>query len=119
MAVTADDVDRLSNAARAHERARVALVAGEWPMARELLTASIADHVTAAAVEELGLVGWWLDDAALTFECRERAYALYRDSGDARGAARCAIWLVWDNLAFRGDFAVASGWLERARRLLA
>jgi DNA-binding CsgD family transcriptional regulator len=26
---------------------------------------------------------------------------------------------VWDNLAFRGETAVASGWLERARRLLA
>src|SRR6185503_1056681 len=44
--------------------------------------------------------------------------SLYRDAGDANGAARVAIWLVWDYLAFRGDFAVASGWMERARRLL-
>jgi DNA-binding CsgD family transcriptional regulator/thioredoxin-like negative regulator of GroEL len=107
-----------SPAARAHEEARAALVAGEWKKARRHLEASIAARETPEAVEDLGLTAWWLDDAPLTFEARERAYGLYRDRGDARGAARVAIWLVWDNLAFRGDFAVASGWLERARRIL-
>lgn len=52
------------------------------------------------------------------FDARERAYRLYRDRGDVRGAARLALWLVWDSLAFRGDTAVAAGWIERARRLL-
>lgn len=92
---------------------------GAWSEARTLLETTIAAGETADALEDLGLVGWWLDDAALTFNARERAYSLYRDGGDARGAARLAIWLVWDCLSFRGDFAVASGWLERARRLLA
>jgi ATP/maltotriose-dependent transcriptional regulator MalT len=91
---------------------------GVIPEAREKLLASIMRNETPEALEELGLVSWWLDDATRTFESRERAYMLYRDRGDARGAARVAIWLVWDNLAFRGDFAVASGWLERSRRLL-
>ena len=102
-----------------HEAARVALNAGEWQLAREQLEACIAAGETAEALEDLGLVGWWLDDAALTFGARERAYQLFRDRDDPRGAARAAIWLVWDNLAFRGDTAVAAGWLERARRLLA
>ena len=30
-----------------------------------------------------------------------------------------AIWLGWDYLAFRGEPAVARGWLQRAHRLLA
>ena len=95
-----------------------ALRRGAWTEARAHLETSIAAGETAEALEDLGLAAWWLDDAALTFGARERSYTLYLDGGDVRGAARVAIWLVWDYLAFRGDFAVASGWLERARRLL-
>ena len=62
---------------------------------------------------------WWLDDGQLTIESRERAYRLYRERGDAAGAARMATWLGWDYLAFRGEPAVARGWLQRAHRLLA
>ena len=98
---------------------RDALDRGAWGEARTHLTASVAEHERPEALEDLGLAAWWLDEPTLTFDARERAYVLYREAGDARGAARVAIWLVWDYLAFRGDFAVASGWLERARRLLA
>lgn len=97
---------------------RDALDRGAWAEARGHLSASIAVHESPEALEDLGLAAWWLDEPTLTFDARERAYALYREQHDARGAARVAIWLVWDYLAFRGDFAVASGWLERARRLL-
>ena len=98
--------------------AKDALRRGAWTEAREHLEKSIGAGETAEALEDLGLAGWWLDDAELTFGARERSYSLYRDHGDERGAARVAIWLVWDYLAFRGDFAVSSGWMERARRLL-
>jgi hypothetical protein len=97
---------------------RDALDRGAWDEARAHLTASVGERESPEALEDLGLAAWWLDEPALTFDSRERAYALYREGHDARGAARVAIWLVWDYLAFRGDFAVASGWLERARRLL-
>ena len=33
-------------------------------------------------------------------------------------AARVAVWLAWDSWAFRGEHAVANGWLQRARTLL-
>ena len=95
-----------------------ALQRGAWDEARDRFQESLAAGETPQALEQLGLAAWWLDDAALTFDARERAYRLYRDQGDPRGAARVATWLVWDHLAFRGDTAVASGWLERARRLL-
>src|SRR3954468_17508780 len=97
---------------------RTALDRGAWREARAELELLLAERESAEAFEHLGLAAWWLDDAALTFSSRERAFALYRNDGDVVGAARVATWLVWDNLAFRGDFAVASGWLERARRLL-
>jgi len=102
-----------------HAAARDALARGAWAEARAHLEEIIAQGETAEAHEDLALATWWLDDAAATFASRERAYALYRDAGEPRSAARVATWLVWDYLAFRGDFAVASGWLERARRLLA
>jgi DNA-binding NarL/FixJ family response regulator len=96
-----------------------ALQRGAWEEARSHFQASLAAGETPQALEHLGLAAWWLDDAALTFDARERSYQLYREQSDPLGAARIALWLVWDYLAFRGDTAVASGWLERARRLLA
>ncbi|HVX41713.1 MAG TPA: LuxR C-terminal-related transcriptional regulator [Gemmatimonadaceae bacterium] len=102
-----------------HATGSRALRRGGWERARARLAATAAGHESPETLEELGLAAWWLDDAPTVFDSRERAYALYRERGDARGAARVALWLVWDSLAFRGDSAVASGWLERARRLLA
>ncbi len=96
-----------------------ALQRGAWEEARTHFQASLALGETPQALEHLGLAAWWLDDAALTFDARERSFRLYREHADPLGAARVALWLVWDYLAFRGDTAVASGWLERARRLLA
>lgn len=95
-----------------------ALERGAWDEARTHLQASIAARETPEALEQLGLAAWWLDDATLTFDARERAFRLYREAENAKGAARVALWLTWDCLAFRGDTAVAAGWLERARRLL-
>ena len=100
------------------DAARSAFRRGALAEAREHLETSLAAEETPEALEELGLVAWWGDDAPTMFDARERAYRLYRDRGDGPGAARLALWLVWDSLAFRGDTAVAAGWLERARRLL-
>ena len=97
---------------------QAALANGAWEDARARFTTALDGVERAEALEGLGLAAWWLDDGAQTLDARERAYRAYRERGDARGAARVAIWLTWDYLAFRGEFAVASGWLERARRLL-
>ena len=107
-----------SSAASALQSGRDAIGRGAWSDARQHLERSLAKAENAEALELLGLAAWWLDDAALTFSSRERSYTLHLDGSDARSAARVAVWLAWDYLAFRGDFAVASGWLERARRLL-
>jgi DNA-binding CsgD family transcriptional regulator len=61
---------------------------------------------------------WWLEDYATCIEARERAYRLYRTRDDAPAAARVAVWLSSDYADFRGETAVANGWLRRAERLL-
>jgi len=100
------------------EAGRAALAGGSWEEARARFTEALAGGELPEALEGLGLAAWWLDDGALALDARERAYRVHRERGHARGAARVAIWLSWDYLSYRGEFAVASGWLERARRLL-
>jgi DNA-binding NarL/FixJ family response regulator len=95
-----------------------ALARGAWEEARAALLADLAERESPEALEGLGLTAWWLDLAPSVFESRERAYRLYLDRGDTRSAARVAVWLAWDYWAFRGEPAVASGWLQRARRQL-
>jgi LuxR family transcriptional regulator, maltose regulon positive regulatory protein len=95
-----------------------ALARGDWQEARTCFEAALATDETPEILEALGLASWWLDDSAATFNAREQAYRLYRDRGDRRGAARIAICLAWDHCFFRGEGAVANGWIERPARLL-
>lgn len=96
-----------------------ALRRGDWEHARQYFEAARERGESAPVMEALAMATWWLDDGQLTVDSRERAYTLYRRGGDAAGAARMAVWLGWDYLAFRGEPAVARGWLQRAHRLLA
>lgn len=64
------------------------------------------------------MAAWWLNDATVIFDARERAYRLYRERKDRRGAGRVAMTLAGDYLKFRGEVAVTSGWYRRAHRLL-
>jgi DNA-binding CsgD family transcriptional regulator len=100
------------------QAAQEALARGEWETARDGFQAVLADGENAAALEGLGLAAWWLDLTATVFDSRERAYRLYREGGDSRSAARVAVWLGWDYVSFRGEGAVARGWLNLARELL-
>ncbi len=95
-----------------------ALRRGAWTEAREAFDAVLRVDEIPEALEGLGLAAWWLDLADVVFDSRERAYRLYVARDDRRAAARVAVWLAWDCWAFRGENAVANGWLQRARRLL-
>jgi DNA-binding NarL/FixJ family response regulator len=95
-----------------------ALAIGAWPEARQAYESALAVQESAEALEGLGVAAWWLDLADVVFNSRERAYRLFLDRGAHRDAARVAVWLAWDCWAFRGESAVANGWLQRARRLL-
>src|SRR5262245_6060597 len=94
------------------------LRSGRWTAARSSFEAALADRETPEALEGLSWAAWWLDDAEQVFDTRTRAYRAYRRRGDAPGAGRMCTWLAADELDFHGAGAVASGWLQRAHRLL-
>jgi DNA-binding NarL/FixJ family response regulator len=95
-----------------------ALAAGAWEDARASFGAALEQEETAPALEGLGWASWWLNDVAATFGARERAYRRYRERGDDRAAGRIAVSLAADHFLRRGEHAVASGWFQRAHRLL-
>lgn len=94
------------------------LARGAWSEARSAFESALSEKDSPEALEGLALAAWWLDAADTVFDARERAYRLYNERGDRHGAARVAVWLAWDTWAFRGEHAVANGWLQRARSLL-
>jgi LuxR family transcriptional regulator, maltose regulon positive regulatory protein len=95
-----------------------ALRGGEWENARAAFEESLAQGESAEALEGMGWVGHMLNEDRLTFDARERAYGLYLARGDSSSAARIAAYLAADHLLFRGEPAVANGWLQRAHSLI-
>lgn len=96
----------------------VALGAGDWQRARVCFEDALRSGETPEALEGLGWAAYCLDDDAVTFDARERAFNHYHRRGDDQQAARVAAWLAADWLEFRGETAVANGWMRRAHRLL-
>src|SRR5579862_1823500 len=95
-----------------------ALRRGDWGAALDAFASALKIEESPEALEGLGLAAWWLDLADEVFASRERAYRLFVERDDRPGAARVAVWMAWDCCAFRGETAIANGWLQRARRLL-
>lgn len=95
-----------------------ALGRGAWAEARVDFEAALKERETPEALEGLGMVAQWLVDRETVFAARERAYRLYRERESARDAARVAVQLAWDYRIFRGEAAIATGWLQRAHDLL-
>ena len=80
---------------------------------------ALATQESPDALEGLAVARWWQDDVDAAIAARERAYALRRSRGEVVEAARDAGFLAWDYGAMRGAHAVANGWLQRARSLVA
>src|SRR4051794_13860008 len=86
---------------------QLALANSAWREARTCFDAALLSEETPEALDGLGMAGWGLSDTALTFDTRERAYNLYKQRGDYRGAARVAARLALDYLYFRGENIIA------------
>ena len=71
-----------------------------------------------ADLEAYAEAAWWNGKLDTAIGLRERAHAVYAAEGDELAAARMAIALSWDYEG-RGSFAVSTGWLANAERLLA
>lgn len=89
----------------------------EWSKARAILESAPNLEHAAELQDALAVALYWLR-APEVLGPRERAYTLYRETGDKRTAARTAILYGYDRFLLRGERAVASGWIARARTLL-
>lgn len=97
---------------------RDALARGAWEAARASFEAALADRETTEALEGLAVAALGVSDFAAAMDAHERAFALHRERGDRRAAARAALALMFEARSLRGDAALGDGWLERARELL-
>jgi len=95
-----------------------AVLRSHWSAAEAHYAAALAVEETAEALEGYATARWWQDDVGAAIDARERAYALRRQRDETVEAAYDAAFLAWDHGAMRGATAVASGWLQRARRLV-
>jgi DNA-binding NarL/FixJ family response regulator len=95
-----------------------ALEGGDWQGARRAFERAVAAAPSGRAHEGLGRALWWLHETDGAVSNMERAYALYRERGEMRPAAVCALWLAREFRAAYGHDAVSNGWLARAEGLL-
>lgn len=102
-----------------HAAAYEALERGDWATARTEFERALTAAETAESYEGLSWAALGLDDGEAVIRARQAAYRLYRRAGDDISAARMAMWAGKDHEDFRGELAVARGWRQRARRLLA
>jgi DNA-binding CsgD family transcriptional regulator len=106
-------VEHSTSGARVGETVRT----GPWLHLYEELSARDPVDLAAVELETLAEAAWWLCRADESVAARHRAYAAFRDAGDARGAARTAARLFHEHF-YRGEGAVAVGWLRRGFRHL-
>lgn len=64
------------------------------------------------------MAAWWLEDNPTVISSREEAYRGFRRRQDPAGAARMATWLANDYADYKGELAVANGWMRLAERHL-
>ena len=99
------------------ERVRETVRTGPWRHVYEDLRGRGPVSLGAVELEALAEAAWWLCKTDESIAARQRAYAAFRDANDDRGAARMAAQLFHEHF-YRGEGAVAVGWLRRGFRHL-
>ncbi len=94
---------------------RAALRVGDAATARAVFESA---EPTPAVLEGLAEASYVLMDYPRAIVEKERAYAGYRSAGDGTGAARAARTVSYLYGSTANDWAVASGWLARAKTIL-
>lgn len=97
------------------ERTRQTVRTGPWLQVYEDLNSRDPGSLAASELEALAEAAWWLCKTDKSITQRQRAYAAYRAMKDDRGAARTAARLFHEHF-YRGEGAVAVGWLRRGFR---
>ena len=98
-------------------RAREAFDRRNWVAAYEGLSAPGGDALQAADFADLATAAFLVGRHNDCIQALQRAHQAHLDAGDQQAAVRSAFWLAM-TLTDRGEYAVASGWISRAERLL-
>jgi DNA-binding NarL/FixJ family response regulator len=97
------------------EPARETVRSGPWLELYDQLAARDPAGLDGDELEALAEAAWWLCRTGESIAARHRAHAAFRRAGDAKGAARTAARLFHEHF-YRGEQAVAAGWLRRGFR---
>jgi hypothetical protein len=98
-------------------RAREAFDRRDWVAAYEGLSTAGSDALLAADFADLATAAFLVGRHNDCIQALQRAHQAHLEAGDQHAAVRCAFWLAM-TLMDRGEYAVASGWISRADRLL-
>lgn len=90
---------------------------GRWEAAREAFEHDLASLETPEAHDGLSRVEWLMGNVEAALRHRERAYLLWKESGDRERAAIAAAWLAREHHLALGSPSTANGWLARAGRM--
>jgi len=97
---------------------RAAVRECRWDDALLAFEGALALAGSPEALDGLAEVRYRQGDYSAAIDLRERAYAGFRARGETRYPAKLAAYhLAFDYAAVHANLAVASGWLERGRRL--
>ena len=99
-------------------RGREALRAGDAVAARSAFEGVLTAGASGAALEGLSAASYVQLEFPRSIDEMERAHAVYRSKGDGPGAVRTARTLGYLHGTTAGDWAIASGWIARAKTLL-
>jgi DNA-binding CsgD family transcriptional regulator len=92
---------------------------GDGAGSRRAFEAALNERRTPEALEGLARALYLEGNYRRSMEVHEAAYLEYRQGKDALGAARAARIIAWTHGNLHGDWALGSGWLGRARSVLA
>lgn len=90
----------------------------DWPSAQRSFEAALRLEETPHALDGLAQALFFRGDYGAAIERRERAFELFRATGDDVGAASCARFVGFVYGVVYGNGAAFSGWLGRARSLI-
>ncbi|MEX0791062.1 MAG: helix-turn-helix transcriptional regulator, partial [Actinomycetota bacterium] len=96
---------------------RQALKEGRWNDALAAFGTVLAIEERPEAVQGHADALWWLGDAAGCLKGMERAYTIFRESGDMLQAVTMCLWLAGVQLKSMGNRAACRGWIATAGRL--
>jgi DNA-binding CsgD family transcriptional regulator len=95
-----------------------AILAADWERARACLQEVLARGESPDALIGLSKVAMIDREYDRAIELKERAFELYRRTGDHAAASNAAFWLTFMYVTYLGNFSVALGWKERAASVL-